>query len=125
MGFDFGIAFIPGVIATDHATAPGLEHQVVLTKASFQASNISLSMKLRVCQSICVLRELQSQKLLLVWKCTCTNKIRNFVKETYTSGYFVFTELFLHLKQINLHPNIQFFSSQQHAYQSFSDYILV
>ena len=38
MGFDLGIACIPGGIATDHATAPGFEHQVVLTKASFQVS---------------------------------------------------------------------------------------
>ena len=29
------------------------------------------------------------------------------------------SEQFLHLKQINLHPNIQFLSTQQHAYQSF------
>ena len=124
MGFDLGIACIPGGIDTDHATAHGLEHQVVLTKASFQARNISLSMKIRVWQRICVLRERQSQKLLLVLKFTCTNKNRNFVKETYTSGFFL-TELFLHLTQINLHPNIPFLSSQQHDYQSFSDYFLV
>ena len=28
------------------------------------------------------------------------------------------SEEFLHLTQINLHPNIQFLSTQQHAYQS-------
>ena len=28
-------------------------------------------------------------------------------------------EQFIHLTQINLHPNIQFLSTQQHAYQSF------
>ena len=29
------------------------------------------------------------------------------------------SEQFLHLTQINLHPNIQYLSTQQHAYQSF------
>ena len=29
------------------------------------------------------------------------------------------SEQFLHLTQINLHPNIQFLRTQQHAYQSF------
>ena len=35
------------------------------------------------------------------------------------------SEQFLHLTQINLHPNIQFLSTQQHAYQSFFGYFLV
>ena len=35
------------------------------------------------------------------------------------------SEQFLHLTQINLHTNIQFLSTQQHAYQSFFGYFLV
>ena len=34
-----------------------------------------------------LLRGRRIQKLLLVWKYTCTNKNGNFVKETDTSGY--------------------------------------
>ena len=34
-------------------------------------------------------------------------------------------EQFLHLTQINLHPNTQLLSTQQHAYQSFFGYFLV
>ena len=34
-------------------------------------------------------------------------------------------EQFLHLTQINLHPNAQLLSTQQHAYQSFFGYFLV
>ena len=37
----------------------------------------------------------------------------------------LFYEQFIHLTQINSHPNIQFLSSQQHAYQSFFGYFLV
>ena len=34
-------------------------------------------------------------------------------------------EQFLHLTQINLHPNTQLLSTQQHAYQSLFGYFLV
>ena len=49
---------------------------------------------------ILYLRVHRSQKLLLVFKFTCTNKNGNFVKETYTSGYIV-VEQFIHYTQIN------------------------
>ena len=55
------------------------------------------------------LRGRQSQKLLLVWKFTCTNKNGNFVKKTYASGYFVVWTIFA--------SHIDWFISQHTAFE--------
>ena len=47
-------------------------------------------------------------------KITCINKNDNFVKETDTLAILLY-EQFIHLTQVNLHPNIQFLSTQQYA----------
>ena len=46
-------------------------------------------------------------------------------KWSFCQGAILFYEQFIHLTQINLRPNKQFLSTQQHAFHSFLSYFLV
>ena len=59
----------------------------------------------------------------LLYKNTCKKQKWHFCQVIDTSGYIVWK--FIHHTHIRLYPNTQFFTAQQHAYQSFLGYFLV
>ena len=67
------------------------------------------------------LRVFQGHDLLhlSIFTFTCTKEIGNFCQEDILLAILLY-EQFIHHTQINLCPKMQVFSTQQHAYQSFS-----